>query len=75
MESFHDLFAVRKVSSRLPAVVPRIIPLPFDEILILIPILTTVEDVLNLVFKFIVHLDRVWRRRVVSLNLVPLPWG
>jgi hypothetical protein len=54
---------------------PRIIPLPFDEVLVLVPILTTVEDVLDLILDLIIHLDRVWRGWIMSLDFIPLPWG
>jgi hypothetical protein len=75
MESLHNLRATRKVSSWFPTIMPRIIPLPFDEVLVLVPILTTVEDVLDLILDLVIHLDRVWRGRIMSLDFIPLPWG
>jgi hypothetical protein len=54
---------------------PHIIPLPFDEVLVLIPILTTVEDVLDLILNLIIHLDRVRRGWIMSLDFVALPRG
>ena len=63
------------MSSRFPAVVSCIIALPFDEVLILIAILTTAKDALNLIFKHIIDLNWGWRQWIKSIDLIAMPWG
>jgi len=75
MKSLHDLRATWEISSRFPTIMPRVVPLPFDKVLVLVAILTTVEDIFDLIFDFVIHLDRVWRGWIVSLDFVALPWG
>ena len=46
--------------SRFPTVMISIISLPFDQVLILIVVLVTVENTLNFIFKVVVDFDG-WR--------------
>jgi len=57
--SIYKLLGVSEVSGWFPTVVSSVVAFPFDEVLILVMVLMTVKDALHLVFKFIVHLDRV----------------
>jgi hypothetical protein len=64
-----------EISSGLPTIMPRVVPLPFDEVLVLVAILTAVEDLFDLILDFVIHLHRVWRGWIVPLDFVALPWG
>src|SRR6267154_6870458 len=75
VKGIYKLLGVSKVSGWFPTVVPSVVAFPFDEVLILVTILTTVEDALYLVFKFVVHLYGVWRGWYASVDFVTLLWG
>src|SRR6267154_1655967 len=75
VKSVYKLLGVSEVSGWFPTVMPSVVAFPFDEVLMLVTILTTVEDPLHLVFKFVVHLYGVWRGWYVSVDFVTLPRG
>lgn len=64
MKGLDKVWAVSEMRSRFPTVVSSIVALPFDKVLILVAILTTVKNALNFIFKGIVDLYRGWRRWV-----------
>jgi hypothetical protein len=61
MEGVNKLLRVSKVSSWFPAIVTRVIALPLDKVLVLVMILTTIQDAFNFIFKLVFDLD--WLRR------------
>jgi hypothetical protein len=75
VEGVNELLRVSKVVSWFPTVVARIIAFPFNKILILITVLTTVENILDFIFKFVIDLDwfRGWWR--MSVDFVAMPRG
>jgi len=75
VKSVYKLLEVSEVSGWFPTVMPGVVTFPFDEVLMLVTILTTVEDALHLIFKFVVHLYEVWRGWYASVDFVTLPWG
>jgi hypothetical protein len=75
MKGVDELLRVSKVRSWLPAIVSKIIAFPFDKVLELVTILTTIQDVFNFVFEFIIDLNWLWRWRSVSVYFIALPWG
>ena len=44
--------------SRFPTIMTGIISLPFDQVLILIAVLVTVENTFNFIFKIVINFDR-----------------
>ena len=57
MECFKEVRAVSEVSRRFPVIMPRIIPFPLDKVLVLVAVLTTIQDAFYLVFQFIFDFD------------------
>jgi hypothetical protein len=74
VEGVNKLLGVSKVSSWFPAVMPSIIALPFDKVLILVAILTTVQDTFNFVFEFVFNLNRFRGWWVLSVDVIAVPW-
>jgi hypothetical protein len=58
VEGIYKFLGVSKVSSGFPTIVSRIITMPFDEVLVLIMVLTTVEHTLYFIFEFLINLNR-----------------
>jgi hypothetical protein len=75
MKGVDELLRVSKVCSWFPAVVPKIIAFSFDKVLELVAILTTVQDVFDFIFKFVIDLDWLGRWWSVSVYLIAAPWG
>ena len=75
MKGVDELLRVSKVCSWFPTIVPKIIALPFDQVLELVTILTTVQDVFNFIFEFVIDLNWLWRWWSVSVYLIAAPWG
>ena len=57
------------------AIVARVITFPFNEILILVVIFVTVEDLFHFIFKVVVDGDRLWWLRCVAINLIAFLGG
>jgi len=64
MKGLNEVRAVSEVCSRFPTVMSGIVAFPFDEVLILVTILTTVKDALDFILKGIINLYRGRRWRV-----------
>jgi hypothetical protein len=48
------------MAGRLPAIVPRVVTFPFDEILVLIAVGSAIEELFNFIFQFIVNDHGFW---------------
>ena len=73
MEFVDKFLTVCEALGRLPAVVAFAVPFPAYQILKLVAIGTTIEDLLHFVFQFTLHLNRLGRGRLFSIDLVTLP--
>jgi hypothetical protein len=73
MKGVNELLGVSKVSSRFPAIMTKIIAFPFDQVLVLVAILTTIQDVFDFIFKLVFNLDWLWRWWCVPINFVTKP--
>jgi hypothetical protein len=75
MKLLYKFCAVSKVSGWLPAIVPSVVALPFDEVLELITIFAAVVDTFDFIFRVVVDGDGFRRWQVMSMDVVLLPWG
>jgi hypothetical protein len=66
---------VSKISSRFPAVMALIIAFPFNQILILVTILTTIKDGLDFILIYVVNMIRRRRGGREAIDCVTTPWG
>jgi hypothetical protein len=73
MKGLNEVWAVSEMCSRFPTVMSSIIALPFDEVLVLVTILTTVKDAFDFVLEGIINLYRGRRRRVWSIDVIAIP--
>jgi hypothetical protein len=73
VEGIYKFLGVSKVSSRFPTIVSCIITAPFDEVLVLVTVLTTVEHTLYFIFKFLINLNRFRWWWVVAIDSVTVP--
>ena len=75
MKGVDELLRVSKVRSWFPAIMPKIVAFPFDKVLKLVTILTTIQDVFDFIFKFVIDLNWLQRWRSVSIYFIAPPWG
>ena len=73
MELINKFLTVCEALGRLPAVVAFAVPFPAYQILKLVAIGTTIEDLLHFVFQFTLHLDWFWWGWLFSVDFVTLP--
>ena len=64
------VWAMSEMSNGFPAVMARIIALPMYQILILVAVLTAIQDAFNFVFGFIINYYRRWGRWVSAVYII-----
>jgi hypothetical protein len=74
IKGIDELLRVSKVSSWFPAVVTGIVAFPFDKVLILVVILTTIQNAFNFIFKFVSNLDQFRGWWSMFIDFITMPW-
>ena len=75
MKGVYKFLGVSEIGGWFPAVVSGMVPFPFDQVLVLVLVLTTVKNLFNFILKFVFDLDWIWWWGDVAINVVALPRG
>ena len=73
MKGIYKFLGVSKIGGWFPAIVSNKVALPFDQVLVLVSILTTVKNLFNFIFKVIFNLYWFWWWGGVAVNIIVLP--
>jgi hypothetical protein len=73
MKCFEEVRAVSEVSRRFPVIMSSIIPFPFYKVLMLVAVLTTVEDAFYFIFDVIVDFNWFWWWGFNAIDIIAYP--